>query len=465
MLLSFEVENFRSIKDPLKISMVAGREKLHADSFFSVKGFRGRVLPILSIYGGNASGKSNIVDAFSLSKRLIFDNSKIGEALPFHPFKLDPVTRGKATKFVYTFLISSGIYTYAVEYNQKEILRESLSQLRPNLSGPKKVKTLFERINNDVSFEGFGTTQKARNVLEVLVSTLRSNLTFLYLLKQFSDGKDQETAWWCCLINEVYEWFSSTLEIADHFYLPDVEDEESYNVFSKVLSLFDTGIEKLGQVKIDSNDRLFAELKPILELAKKYGSERSLLSNNKGPIAIKFFNGEPQAYKTATTHLDTNKAPVNFELQEESVGTTKLIHLISLFLKAFASSRAATLVFDELDNSLHPLVVEKIIKDFLRVSKHYPIQLIFTTHAIQLLSADVFRRDEIFLVSKNNLGETKGYTLSSSKVNFKKLTSLRYDMDLKKEYMEGNLGGIADLSPTNFLEIFMKENKGSKTFD
>lgn len=460
MLLNFEVENFRSIKDPLKISMVAGREKLHSDSFFPVKGFRGRVLPILSIYGGNASGKSNIVDAFSLSKRLIFDNSKIGESLPFHPFKLDPETREKATKFVYTLLLSSGIYTYSVEYNQKEILRESLSQLRPNLTGQKKVKILFERLSNEVSFDGLGSAQKARNVLEVLVSTLRSNLTFLYLLKQFSDGKDQETAWWCTLVNEIYEWFSSSLEIADHFYLPDVEDEKSYEVFSKILSLFDTGIEKLGQVKIDTNDRLYAELKPYMDLMKKYGSENHhLVRSDKVPIAIKFLDGEPQAYKTATTHLDSNKEPVNFELQEESVGTTKLIHLISLFLKAFASSRSATLVFDELDNSLHPLVVEKIINDFLKISKHYPIQLIFTTHAIQLLSTNVFRRDEIFLVSKNKLGETTGYTLSNSNVNLKKLSSLRYDTDLKKEYMEGNLGGIADLSPTNFLELFVDENK------
>lgn len=461
MLLNFEVENFRSIKDPLKVSMVAGREKLHSDSFFPVKGFRGRVLPILSIYGGNASGKSNIVDAFSLSKRLIFDNSKIGEPLPFHPFKLDTMSREKATKFVYTLLLSSGIFTYTVEYNQKEILKESLSQLRPNLAGQKKVKLLFERMNNEVSFNGLGSTQKARNVLEVLVSTLRSNLTFLYILKQFSDGKDQETAWWCSLINEIYEWFSSSLDIADHFYLPDVEDEKSYEVFSKILSLFDTGIDKLGQVKIDSTDRLYAELKPYMDLMKKYGSEHHLVRNDKVPIAIKFLDGEPQAYKTATTHLDSNKEPVNFELQEESVGTTKLIHLISLFLKAFASSSTATLVFDELDNSLHTLVVEKIIKDFLRISKHYPIQLIFTTHAIQLLSTDVFRRDEIFLVSKNKSGETKGYKLSDSKVNFKKLSSLRYDMDLKKEYMEGNLGGIADLSPTNFLELFVTENKGS----
>lgn len=459
MLLSFEVENFRSIKEPLKISLVASREKLHSESFFSVKGFRGRVLPILSIYGGNASGKSNIVNAFSLSKKLIFDNSKIGEALPFHPFKLDPESRSKPTKFVYTILLSSGIYMYAVEYNQKEILKESLAQLRPNLSGEKKVKILFERSSNEVSFEGLRSSERAKNVLEVLVSTLRSNLTFLYLLKQFSDGKGNERAWWCSLINEIYEWFSSSLEIADHFYLPDVEDENSFAIFSKVLSLFDTGIEKLGLVKIEPNDRLYNELKPLLELVKKYGPVHNVVPNGKGPISIKFLNGEAQAYKTATTHLDSNKEPVNFEIQEESVGTTKLIYLISLFLKAFASSRPATLIFDELDNSLHPLVVEKIIKDFLRMSKHYPIQLIFTTHAIQLLSTNVFRRDEILLVSKNNLGETVGYTLSNSKVNLKKLSSLRYDMDLKKEYLEGNLGGVADLSSTNFLELFIHEKE------
>ncbi len=452
MLLNFEIRNFRSIKNAMQISMVAGREKLHSSTFFPVEGFRGRVLPLLSIYGGNASGKSNIVDAFAVSKRLIFDNSQIGESLPFHPFKLNPESKKEPTKFVYRLLLSSGVYEYSIEYNQTHILSERLSLLRLNLSKEKQEKVLFSRLGNDVYAEGLATNVKTKNILDVLVSTLRANLTFLYLLKQFSNGKTQEAAWWCGLINDIHAWFSSSLEIADHFYLPDVDDDESFNTFSKVLSLFDTGIEKIGQVKIELNESQYRELKPILDLMKKLGGRQNFFhDSSNGPICIKLIDGEPQIFKTATTHLDSEGRPVNFELKEESTGTTKLIYLLSLFLKAVTSGRPTTLVFDEIDNSLHPLLVQKIIQDFSKISCRYPIQLIFTTHATQLLSLDLFRRDEIFLVTKNKLGETFGYSLANSKLNVKGLASLRYDTDIRKEYLEGNLGGVADLSTKNFL--------------
>ncbi|MDR0331644.1 MAG: AAA family ATPase, partial [Chitinispirillales bacterium] len=89
MLISFSLENWRSFRDRVAFSMVAGRERQHIDRVPRINELKTKVLPIAAIYGGNASGKSNFVDALFFAKRMVIRGFLPGVSIPIEPFRFD----------------------------------------------------------------------------------------------------------------------------------------------------------------------------------------------------------------------------------------------------------------------------------------------------------------------------------------------------------------------------------------
>ena len=128
-------------------------------------------------------------------------------------------------------------------------------------------------------------------------------------------------------------------------------------------------------------------------------------------------------------------------LTEESDGTLRLLELTQIF---FALEHTLNIVYflDEIERSLHPMLVRKMLDDFLSAS--HPGQLIVTTHDSNLLDLELLRRDEIWFVEKDALGETHLYSLSDFPV--------RNDQ-IKKHYGQGRFGAVPFLEGMNLVAV------------
>lgn len=98
-------------------------------------------------------------------------------------------------------------------------------------------------------------------------------------------------------------------------------------------------------------------------------------------------------------------------------------------------------LIDELDSSLHPVLVDGLLKIFLKSKTTN--QLIITTHELKTLDFDLVRRDEIWFAEKNSKGDSRIYSLEE----FKDVA--RFDRKIDKAYMEGRFGAIANID-TNY---------------
>jgi len=132
---------------------------------------------------------------------------------------------------------------------------------------------------------------------------------------------------------------------------------------------------------------------------------------------------------------------VEFDLEEESAGTRRLFDLLGLWQTAL--DKGLTLFVDELDASMHPLMVRKLIQSY-----HDPeinrndAQLVFTTHDTSLLSPANIRRDQVWFTKKDAEGSTRLYSLEDYRP--------RKDEALEKGYLAGRYGAIPYLAEMQF---------------
>src|SRR5215475_919860 len=159
MLIDFTVENFRSIREPVTLSLIAqGRgERISKTSRkktdneiatpFYIRDGKIGLLPVISIFGANASVKSNVVRA--LHEVLLFMNMGAYEGstyslASFHAFKLDSEYEKAPSKFELRMALAGNIYTYQLVVNQSQIYEEKLSYI-PSASKQMSNRLLFER--------------------------------------------------------------------------------------------------------------------------------------------------------------------------------------------------------------------------------------------------------------------------------------------------------------------------------
>ena len=150
---------------------------------------------------------------------------------------------------------------------------------------------------------------------------------------------------------------------------------------------------------------------------------------------------EDNKTKIYTKHI-VNNTESELNLTKESSGTKKLFSLLPLIVSALTEGK--TLIVDELDSKLHPLLLKYIINLFSDMKiKRNKAQLIFTSHDLSTMNSKVFRRDEIWFVAKGTEQNSQFYSL----VEFKndKGESVRKDAKFDKQYLEGKYGASLSL--------------------
>lgn len=395
MLINFTVGNYRSFKEQKTLSMEATaitelKERL------IIKG-KHKLLPSAVIYGANSSGKSNFIKAMGRFARLVNESSKLNsnDTLDIIPFLLCDESENQPSYFEIELFLDNDIYRYGFEVDNKRVCGEWLFEKK---EGKIKEKCLFIR-----TLEGIGI-EKGFEEGKGLESKTRDNALFLSIVDIFNGTIAKK------IVSVIsYIWTISEIDHDNFYQITNLVFDNTNNFKDEILDLikkFDLGFDNF---EIPENKELADKIKAYT-FHNKYDNEG-------------IFTGEKQ-----------------FDMREhESSGTNKLFDLIPVIFTTLKVG--ATLIIDELDAKLHPILTRKII-DLFNDKETNPnnAQLIFATHDTNLLNTKTFRRDQIWFTEKDSKQASDLYSL----VEFKEPdgTKVRKDSSLEKDYINGRYGAI-----------------------
>jgi len=147
-------------------------------------------------------------------------------------------------------------------------------------------------------------------------------------------------------------------------------------------------------------------------------------------------NGGLISKKLVTYHFNADGTETKFDMRQESDGSQRIIDLLPVFLEIAAIQSKKVCVIDEIDRSLHTLLIRRLLEDYLSKCSHNSrSQLLFTTHNVLLMDQDLLRRDEMWITERNAQGV-------SNLLSFSEYKDVRYDKDIRKSYLQGRLGGV-----------------------
>ncbi|MEM6817073.1 MAG: AAA family ATPase [Bacteroidota bacterium] len=456
MLIRFTFDNFKSFKEEVELSMVAGRSLQHPDHKILLGGTRKlEVLRTAAIFGKNASGKSNLIKALSFAKDLILRSPEYKQTIPVTKYRLDDEYLNKPSSFKFELAIDNTIYSYGFSVTRTEIVEEWLYEIKSTTE-----TVLFIRKGDKITLGKIDYSHwlNSSNPSNQIVNQQMQRLYFVgedtrrnQLFLTASVERDQP------YFKSIYKWFESSLYIIrpdSKYFETEFQLIEGTNNFSKdfeeILKQLDTDIEGIHLDEVDV-DKGFVKAYPYLDLQElinkmEPGSRAMLPMPDQRRFAImKDKNGNVICYKLMTKHkkkftesesLFSSGGYDLFEINWESQGTQRLLDLIPyLFLLKDSS---VTFVVDELARSLHPEVSYKLVKSILENRNLRNSQLIFSTHEDYLLDFDLLRRDEIWFADKKSFCESSLYSLEEFKP--------RYDKDIRRGYLRGRFGGIPQVN-------------------
>ncbi len=426
MLINFSLENWASFRDCMTFSMIASRERQHRERVPLAAKYQTRILPIAAIYGGNASGKTNLFKALSFAKNLVVKGTQPESMIAVEAFRLDGNSAAKASSFSFELLIDETIYEYRFSVTRKAVFEERLVKITSTSE-----KVLYDRRDGKPNFcAGLDDVQ----FLLFAFKGTRDNQLFL----TNSVSQKVET------FRPVYDWFKNCLELVapDSRFEPFEQflDEEHplYSTMNEMLPKLDTGIAHLGGEEIPfDNLPLPDALKTMLKEDVQEGmSVRVISERSVDRYIVTRRQGELIAKKLVTYHPKSDGTETKFELQQESDGSQRVIDLLPAFLDISARKSKKVFVIDEVDRSLHSLLTRRLLEGYLEsCTPESRSQLLFTTHDVLLMDQHLLRRDEMWVAERDASG-------ASQLRSFSEYKDVRFDKDIRKSYLQGRLGGI-----------------------
>jgi len=441
MIIRFEVQNFRSFRDSVMLLLTPGKERQHALRIPRHAGSDERILPTSAIYGPNASGKSNLVEAARLLQQLVVSGTQPGQLTQRQAFKLDSDSLGQPTRFSIDFVaLNDRIFRYTLAVTDKEVVHEELLEVRRTVE-----RVIFRREHGVKRFDVSGLESMTKDTerqafFRFSAEGTRPNQPFLH------EALDRAIV----ELEPVLRWFSSCLMIIGPesrlITLEDIvmNDDTFRDFLRERLRGADTGIhdietedrplEEVTDIPPEMQERLKAEMKKNDVRLLRGGRNRALR------FLIRFRDGELRACRLRATRLLADGSTVTFEADEESDGTRRYMDLAFAFYALNAKGSRHVILVDELDRSLHPVLCRSAIEAFLKSCGESTLsQFIITTHDVTLMTQEIFRRDELWLMEKDQTGASRLFSLGD-------FTDLRKDKELRRNYLQGRFGGIPVVS-------------------
>ncbi len=421
MLIEFSVANYRSIKDEVTLSMVASSDKGQLGNTFAVPGPGNlRLLKSAAIYGANASGKTNVVRALFAFGSLVVRSAKSygqGDQLPMHPFRLDVSRASGPTEFQIAIQLDDARYVYSAAVARDRVHEERLTAA--SLATKRsQARLVFSRIGTDIT-RGSGWVGEFKRLTELV----RPNALFLSVAAQFNAKS----------VMPVHAWFRDCLRCVSEtpeqawemgFTVSRVgDDDEFLGRIEDLLNAADIGICRIDAEQIKLLDHLAERGMPAEAVAEFTKQIRDRMGPDVDPEAV-------MAPVLKPMHRDSDGREVAFSLeQDESAGTRRLLALAGPLDDCLCQCR--TLVIDEFEAKLHPLLALMLLRTIQRAPR---TQVILTTHDSSLLDADLLRRDQIWFTEKRPDGSTDLYSLWDFRP--------RKDENLRKGYLAGRYGAV-----------------------
>ncbi len=398
MLLYFKTRNNLSYKEEVGFSMVAGIYSDHLDrNTIELERYKIRILKTAVIYGQNASGKSNLLKA--ITNGIIFLQNSFRESpsqnLPFFYNLNDRRNQKEPTSYVYGILVDGIHFEYSFSFDSERIVEEQLLEYKTQRPIQHFYRTYNSEIKSyDWSFSSHFTGKK-ETVRDI------TNQYTLYL----TIGAQTELP----VATKVLNWFRNDIVWSMDF--------DSPGNLSPDYTLR----------RIKNNPALKEGVMNFLKEADFTIVDLVIKETKEGTI------------RGATVHktvdLDGNESYMEFDLTYESAGTNRFIAWIGVWIDVL--EKGLTLLIDELGNSMHTLLSKHLVSEFHTIENKGG-QLIFTTHDTNLMTQEIFRRDQIWIVDRDKLGNSLLYPMSDFKIKKGKV--------LENSYLQGTYGGIPHIS-------------------
>ncbi len=391
MLIRFTVENYLSFNELIDFNMIASAEEHH--NHHILQGQAADDIDLLKtsiIYGANASGKSNLIKAMSFAQNFIVNGLAKNQTIDAKPFKLDSSCYKKPSRFEFEFSYQEKQYAYGFAVDKNQVHEEWLFEM-----GHEIEKPIFERVKNSISFhfehELFvNLAEEEKQRISYEAKSTRTNLLFLTNCQERNIQS----------LQSIYQWFAEILIIvftnSKHQALTSLA-KLNIDFFNKVIKLFNFGIDKIQ----------------IEEFKDKKSGD--LVS------------------KLITVRKNKTGNDVRFDISEESEGTQRFMDFIPMII---GLSKDKVFVIDEIERSLHTLLIRKLFELLLQheLFDSAQSQLIASTHEVNLLDIkNLFRKDEIWFMEKNQNGESVLYSLANADVDH---------LNITKGYLNGRFGAI-----------------------
>jgi hypothetical protein len=379
------------------------------------------VLPVIAMYGANASGKTNVLRGLQFMARAVAQSQTVwtpDQPIPRQAFAFDDDSKSASSLFEVFVALDGNTYQYGFELNDQRVESEWLFTF-PNV----KRQLLFERKTETYRF---GKNLTGEN--KAIQSLTRPNSLFLSAAAQNNHK----------VLTPLYQWFTQRVVVlrGDRSELTDrtaqlLRGESVKKFVASVMKLADLGVQSVDLEELEPDVRI----KKLADLLKTLPLEDSVAFEDPGKIL-----------KVYTQHRGTRTDLVRLALEEESRGTIAVFGLLGPFLHAVVNGHV--LCVDELDASLHPILAKSLIRIFYHGLEQKPgAQLIFNTHDTNLLDTTLLRRDQIYFAEKNEKGATAIYPLTDFRP--------RKNENLESGYLQGRCGAIPFVSerPLEFVDI------------
>ena len=395
MLCQFSVKNYRSIKEEVVLDMQATAISEYKESLIVDKDGES-FLPIAAIYGPNGSGKSNILRAMnSLAVKIMKPICSICEKeecsnknlkIDIAAFKFDENYVNQPTEFEVFFRTLKAEYRYILKTYKENIIYESLD--KKNIDGVR-YSALFKRTRQEKKdvIELFGALKKLPKPEDI-----SDNITLISFLA-ITNKKNE-------VVKDVIGWFEGGI-IFTNFGNPFTE----------------------SRITIPDNEE---DIKFLADILQEMDIDITEMRTE----------GEGDDFEVYTKH-QVGKKTYELTLSDESAGTKKIVGFLPKILDSLVNG--TTLIVDELDAKLHPVLIKYIIQLYTnRNSNRFGAQLIFTSHDLANMNNEVYRRDEIWFIAKNNEQASNLYSLVELKDEDG--NGIRKDARYDKQYLEGKYG-------------------------
>jgi hypothetical protein len=419
MLIEFRVENHRSLRDEVVLTLEAGRVGESSDPRpRSAAAHSEKLLPVAVIYGANASGKSNVMSALGFMRQAVLLSHRRWDpngGVPRTSFAWGE-SRDRPSMFEVSFLADATRYTYGFVVDDASVQEEWL------FAWPNNRKQIwFEREGGQFSIGGH-----LRGTNEPLKEVTRQNALFLSVAAQHGHRQ----------LLPIYSWFRAISPVNipgfgypmfRHDYVADVffpsEDDQAMLL-----------------PREEPKDNLLARLRQLLRATdlgivdvKRVDTEHEYRGRavKRRRVLLQHQEGDDQSW---------------LDLEEESEGTKTVFRMAPAVFRTLDTG--GLLLVDELESSLHPLLGLAIVQMF-NSPKANPrnAQVVFTTHDTNLLGTTLgdppLRRDQVWFTEKDKEGASRLYPLTDFKP--------RKSENLERGYLQGRYGSIPFLGDITWI--------------